>query len=58
MRRSDRHIKKPEDSGDSVYRGGQAASQGEAPRVPLVPGEALDYYADPKDDGGDTIEVE
>lgn len=58
MRRGDRHIKKPEDSGENFYRGGQGASHGEVPRVRLVPGEPLNYYDDPEDDGGDTIEAE
>lgn len=48
MRRNDRHIKKPEDSGEHFLRGGRGATDKD--REPLVPGSLLDYHRDPDEE--------
>jgi len=56
MRLPDRHIKKPEDSGEHFLRSGN--NPDDKHREPLAPGEVLDYQADPEGDPRDTIEGE
>ncbi len=48
MKRSDRHIKKPEDLSHFLRDGNKGPLDSGDP-VPLVPGEELDYLTDPDD---------
>ena len=55
MKRSDRHVKKPEDLSHFLRDGNRGPSDKDSTPLPLVAGEALDYQADP-DDLGHTAE--
>lgn len=48
MKRSERHIKKPEDAGEHFLRGGVGPNDKD--HAPLTPGGLLDYRFDPDEE--------